>query len=104
MKALIAFAVVVTSAPVIAAATEEGASAQSKERLICRRVPNLSSSSSRLNNQRVCRTAAQWRALSDASVDENMSSLGAMSQDINSPVNGFTQGESRSGMPKTGPN
>lgn len=75
MKALIAVAVVITSMPVLAAASDEPGAEAKQERKICRRV-GVAASQTRLGRQRVCMTAAQWRARSDMSVDDAMDSLG----------------------------
>lgn len=78
MKALIAAALVVTSAPVIATvASGEEQAEQPKERLICRRV-NMARTQTRLGRGRVCLTAAQWRARGDMSVDDAMSGMDPM--------------------------
>jgi hypothetical protein len=103
MKALIAIALVVSSAPLIAAISEDGASPAPKERLICRRRAGAPSSDSRLGAQRVCRTAAQWRHMSDSSVDEDMSNLSPVNQDVASPTEGYTAAASRSGAPVSAP-
>jgi hypothetical protein len=82
MKMLIAAALIVTSAPVIAAVAsgENGAAQPNQERRICRRLRG-SSSSTRIE-RRVCMTRAQWNAQQDGSVDDEMSELETRTQTI----------------------
>ena len=60
MRALIAFALLATSATPLAAQETSGVNAQgTDERKICRRIGN--SSSTRISRLRVCLTPQQWR-------------------------------------------
>jgi hypothetical protein len=72
MKALVAVALVLTSAPVVAAFAadnqEQASDTPKQERQICRRVET--SSETRVARRRLCMTAAQWRARSDSSTDD----------------------------------
>ena len=101
MKALVAVAILITSAPLVAAAAEDGASSAPKERLICRRRAGAPSSDSRLGSQRICRTAAQWRQISDTSVDDSMDNLAPATQAISSPADGYSN--AGRGGPTTAP-
>lgn len=78
MKTLVAFVLVAGSAPVFAALDDNVAAQPSQPRVICRRVEALSGS--HVSRVRICHTAAQWRAMSDSSVDDSMSELAAMSR------------------------
>ena len=91
MKALIAIAMAVTGTPLLAAepAASDGASnTPPPPRMICRRVEALSGS--HVSRTRICRTAAQWRAMSDSSVDDTMNDLSTLSQGLNSPSDGYS--------------
>ena len=63
MKALLAIAVVVASAPLLAAAGEDGAS-DNPNRMICRHL-RPRTSETRLGTQRVCHTAAEWQRIQE---------------------------------------
>jgi len=83
MKALVAVALVLTSAPVVAAfaadSQEPAADTPKQERQICRRVETASET--RVARRRVCMTAAQWRARSDGSTDDAANELSVMSRE-----------------------
>jgi hypothetical protein len=84
MKAFLAAAIVVTSAPLIAAQSG-GPAVQSKEEpRICRRI--VSGSQTRLHRQRVCLTATQWNARSEMSADEAMGNLDPRTRTQGRPV------------------
>lgn len=94
MKLAFAVALIVSSTPLLAAPGDtpdgtqgEARTEQAKERprLICRRVQAVRSQT-RLGRQRVCRTAAQWRARSDISVDDAMDALGPATRTQGRPV------------------
>jgi hypothetical protein len=89
MKVLLAVAAVATSMPLLAAEgpdqTASQASQPSRERLVCRRV-GVVSSQSRLGRQRVCMTAAQWRARSDMSADDVEGGLSPLLRTQGRPV------------------
>lgn len=107
MKALIAFALIATSAPAPAAPPPDTSSSQdqhvvvtatptaSPPRLICRRVEALTGS--HVSRVRTCHTAAQWRALSDSSVDDAMDDLAVINTEQGTPANGVTP---RGGRPQ----
>lgn len=89
MKAYIAIALVMTSAPVLAAAAGDNGAAQPKqERMICRRIEALSGS--HVSRTRICHTAAQWRAMRDSSVDDQMDALSAINSPNDQPLDGYT--------------
>jgi hypothetical protein len=90
MKALIAIALFATSAPVLAAAAGEntGAGQPKQERMICRRIEALSGS--HVSRTRICHTAAQWRAMRDSSVDDQMDAMSAISSPNDMPTDGYT--------------
>jgi membrane protein implicated in regulation of membrane protease activity len=80
MKVLLAVAAVATSMPLLAAESGDQKASQpnqTQERLVCRRV-GVVASQSRLGRQRVCMTAAQWRARSDMSADDVMDGMEPM--------------------------
>jgi hypothetical protein len=108
MKALLALILVATSAPALAAwAPQDQSSAQTPPivvngaqppappRQICRRVEALTGS--HVSRVRVCHTAAQWRAMSDSSVDDSMDDLSVINTEQGTPANGVTP---RGGRPQ----
>jgi hypothetical protein len=91
MKALIAIAMAVTGTPLLAAepaASDSASNSQPPPRMICRRVEALSGS--HLSRTRVCRTAAQWRAMSDSSVDDARDTISALGSSQTQPTDGYT--------------
>jgi len=99
MKALIAFVMVATGSPLFAAAIQEDAPTSPNPvvvtgttppapRQICRRVAAMSGS--HVSRVRVCKTAAEWRALSDTSTDDVMDTLSTLGNNENRPAGGYT--------------
>lgn len=79
MRALLAVILAVTSMPVLAYASQGHGQDQPVEvkgnptRTVCRRVDVAAAS--RIQRQRVCRTEAEWRAMSDTSADDVMETI-----------------------------
>ncbi|HEY5712216.1 MAG TPA: hypothetical protein VIT38_09990 [Allosphingosinicella sp.] len=90
MKALLAISILLTGIPLFAAAAEQGASSEQPrpQRQICRRIPAIAGPG--IQRVRVCRTAAEWRARSDISVDDAHDTLGPLFAPQDQPVNGYT--------------
>jgi hypothetical protein len=63
MRAFLAIAAVLASAPLLAAVSEDGAS-DNPNRMICRHM-RPRTSETRLGTQRVCHTAAEWRRIQE---------------------------------------
>jgi hypothetical protein len=98
MKALIAIAMVVTGTPLLAAdpAPADGASnAPPPPRQICRRVEAISGS--HVSRARVCRTAAQWRAMSDSSTDDANDTFTTLGSSPHQPTDGYTSSRGGAG-------
>ena len=95
MKALIVATMLLTGAPAFAAAdsNQPTAAEPRQERRICRRVDGRTSAT-RVTSRRLCLTAAQWRARSDAPVDDAIEILDMRSRNIESEswTGGNTQG------------
>jgi hypothetical protein len=64
MKAFVAIAVVVASAPLLATVAENGAQNPEDSRMICRHM-RPHTSETRLGTQRTCHTAAEWRRIEE---------------------------------------
>ena len=91
MKALIAIAMAVTGTPLLAAepaASDSASNTPPPPRMICRRVEALSGS--HVSRTRVCRTAAQWRAMSDSSTDDANQTFTTLGSSQTQPLNGYT--------------
>ena len=91
MKTLLAIGLIVTALPVAAsAAPADGAASGEprRDRRICRRVETASES--RVPGRRLCLTAAQWRARSDADTDEAVAIIDSRSR--NTENEGYTGG------------
>lgn len=108
MRVMLAIAIAVTGAPLFAAGAQPNTSSTpnppivvtgtptpAPPRMICRRVEALSGS--HLSRARVCRTAAQWRAMSDSSVDDATATIDQLSQSPGGYENGVTP---RGGSPR----
>jgi len=69
MIALMAMAAAATAAPDVTVTGD----AQRSQHIVCRRVETVGAS--RIVRRRVCRPAAEWRAMSDSSTDDAMDTL-----------------------------
>jgi hypothetical protein len=86
MKAFLAAAFVVTGLPTVAALGQEGVTVTAPKQ-VCRRM-EVPASGSRISRRRVCMTAAQWRARSEASRDDaedDVAALNDLSREIEGP-------------------
>ena len=100
MKTILAIAMVVTGTPLLAAPAQDAASSTPNPivvtgtppprppRQICRRVAAMSGS--HVSRVRMCRTAAEWRALSDISADDSQETLETLTVAQARPVDGYT--------------
>ena len=106
MKALIAVALVVAATPLVALAAQDGTPSASNPpiivdgqplpnppRQICRRLPAMSGS--HVSRVRICRTAAEWRALGDIAVDDAMDRLEVLGVAQKAPRDGYTSSRGR---------
>jgi hypothetical protein len=101
MKMRLAIAMVVTALPLTAAAAQEDApttpnpvivtgDAPTPPRQICRRVPAMSGS--HVSRVRICKTAAEWRAMSDMSADDAQDRLEVLTVAQRGPRDGYSGG------------
>lgn len=97
MKIMLAIAMVVNGTPLFAAAAQDAASSTPNPivvtgtpppRQICRRVAAMSGS--HVSRVRTCRTAAEWRALSDISADDSQEALETLTVAPTRSLNGYT--------------
>lgn len=106
MRVILTIAMLATSSPLLAAQQDtsstqnppivvNGTQPPVPPRVICRRVEALSGS--HVSRTRICRTAAQWRAASDSSVDDATATIDTLSQNPGGYENGVTP---RGGSPR----
>ena len=104
MKKLIAIALAVTAAPLFSAAAQEPVattpnpvvvtgSAPVPARQICRRIPAMSGS--HVSRVRVCKTAAEWRAMTDMSADDAQDRLEVLTVAQRGPRDGYSGSAAR---------
>lgn len=94
MKTLLA-ALIVTATPLFAATAQNGPNpivvtgeSPTPPRQICRRVPAMSGS--HVSRVRICKTAAEWRAMSDIAADDAMDRLEVLTVAQRGPRDGYT--------------